>query len=161
MTTPGAGVDETWGKLAAAPEDERVAQMQARYHELATHPEADRRAQLQAMAQAEYALPDDSLRGMTVCRLRAFLRLKPEEVTTVVASLEAVMDQMPGSTAMRRVALVQTLARDFSVDEQRQLHEMVPTVFGERPANVAETQPSAPSHPTPVQKAWWAFWKKR
>src|SRR6266581_1757391 len=160
MTTPETGADEVWGKLATAPEGERTAQTLARYRELATQPEAERRAQLQAMARAEYALPDDQLRAMTLSRLQAYLQMEPEEVRTVVASLDAVMNQLPGTMAMRRVALVQTLAREFSLDDQQRLHDLVPNVFGERIANVPEAAPSAPAQPARAKKAWWAFWKK-
>lgn len=161
MTTADTGADPTWGILAERDEPERTAAVQARYTELAALPEDERRSRLRAMMQSEYALADAPLRTMTLARLRALLSMDADASRVVVASLDSVMNTLPGSAAMRRVSLVQTLAPEFSPDEQHELRERMPSVFGDRP-RTEMLGGGAPATPLPERpaKPWWAFWRK-
>jgi len=161
MTTPD--VDQEWGQLITLSAEEREARMDERYLALAALPEDERRRQLQAMAHAEYALPDDQLRPFTISRLRVWLRLEPTVAEQVAASYDAVMTQMPGPIAMRRVGLVQTLAREFPPEDEERLRALVPAVFAGQPHRAvggAHPEPTA-SPPAPQRvRPWWAFWKR-
>lgn len=159
MTTHPS-VDEAWGKLADTGEDEREAQMIQRYTELSSLSEEARRSRLLAMAKAEYALPDAKLRPLTLSRMRVWLKMDSENAGKVAVSYSAAMNQMPGPAAMRRVALVQTLARGFSLEDQERLVALVPQVFAGRA--VAASVLSATPSPTPPasRKQWWAFWRR-
>ena len=162
MTTPDAGADQAWSMLVdLEDEGEREARMQDRYAELAALPqEEDRQSRLKAMAYAEYAYPEDKVRRLTISRLRSWIRMDLEAAQAVVKSYVVAMDQLPGAIAMHRVALDQTLAREFSPDEQKRLLVIDPTVFG--PVVHVKPVASAPAQPSevPAKKAWWAFWKK-
>jgi hypothetical protein len=162
MTAADAGADPTWGALAETDEQSRESQVLARYTELAALPEEGRRRRLRAMMEAEYALSDQSLRTMTMARLRAFLSMDEAAVQAITGSLDGVMKEMSGQAAMRRVALVQTLAQEFTPEEQAHLRAMMPTVFGDRaaaPAGSASGAAPAPAATRPA-KPWWAFWRK-
>jgi hypothetical protein len=168
MATADTGADQTWSRLVAAPEDERQTEMQARYTEVASLPEDERNRRLRAMAEAEYALPDAELRSFTVSRLRALLSIDPDAARTITTTNDTVMKQMPGGVAMRRVSLIQTLAREFTPDEQHQLRERIPGVFGDQAISAAVAAASAtpgaattsaqPATST-KKKPWWAFWR--
>ena len=160
MTTAGTGTEDAWARLATAQPEERSAQVQARYHERAGLPEDERRSRLDAMIRSEYALPDEQLHAMTLCRLETYLQMQPDEVRTIVASVEAVMNTLPGSFAMRRVALVQTLSREFSVEDQQRLRELVPEVFGDSGGRAVGAAPAPPPAAASPKRAWWTFWKK-
>ncbi len=158
MTTDST-VDEAWGKLAD--EEERETQMFQRYTELASLSEESRRSRLLAMAKAEYALPDAKLRPFTLSRMRVWLKIDPENAKKMAVSYSAIMNQMPGPAAMRRVALVQTLAREFSLEDRERLVALAPHVFASRPAFAAEVLSGTPSSTTASsKKPWWAFWRR-
>lgn len=160
MNTTNPGVDPVWRGLADVSEGERAAQMRVRYSELAAlENEQERDERLLAMMQAEYSLPDDQLRAFTLGRLRTFIDMDPEAVGRLVRSLDTVMTRMPGTAAMRRVALVQTLAREFTPEEQHHLRELMPQVFGDR-APVAQPPAEAAPAAAAASKPWWAFWRK-
>ena len=160
MTTDSS-VDEAWGKLADTGEEERETQMFQRYTELASLSEEARRSRLLAMAKAEYALPDAKLRTFTLSRMRVWLKIDPENAKKMAVSYSAVMNQMPGPAAMRRVALVQTLAREFSLEDREKLVALAPGVFATRPSSVAGVFGVTPSSTTvSSKKPWWAFWRR-
>lgn len=155
-----ANADQAWADLSTVSEEERQAQMQQRYATLLTLPEPERLTQLRAMVQAEYSLPDADLRPFTASRLRTLLRMEPTDVTQLMAATETVMQQLPGTIAMRRVALVQTLAREFSMDEQARLQQLIPGVFGAEAMGSAPAAPPPTPQPVTTARPWWAFWKK-
>lgn len=169
MTTPSVEADQEWvAKLAAASEEEREALMKTRYMDLASLDEEERRARLRAMTLAEYTLSDDELRPITRSRLRVWLSMDPEMARKVAGSLEAIMAEVPGSIAWRRVALVQTMARELSVEDAARLREIIPGAFADRLAAVtglasrttAERTSTRTATTAPRKKPWWAFWKK-
>jgi hypothetical protein len=165
MTAADTSADPTWGPLAETDEQSRAAQVEARYSEIAALPEEERRRRLRAMMEAEYALSDQSLRTMTMARLRAFLSMDEAAVQAIVGSLDTVMKQMSGQAAMRRVALVQTLAQEFTPEEQHHLRTAMPGVFGDRPTAMggaagAASAPAPAPGATRAARPWWAFWRK-
>jgi hypothetical protein len=71
------------------------------------------------------------------------------------------MQEMPATTAMRRVALVQSLVTDFSAEEEERLRELAPRVFAGAPRRATGLDRRGPSVQTVAgrKKAWWAFWR--
>jgi hypothetical protein len=152
--------DEAWARLVTLPEREREAQMRARYLALATlSEEEERRTRLRRMAESEYALTDDHLRPFTLSRIRVWLDLEDETAKRISASYDAVMAQMPGPAAMRWVAIIQTLAREFPLDAQAKLRALVPNVITTdiRPLTLGAGDYEKVSV---SKRAWWAFWKR-
>ncbi|MBI4297187.1 MAG: hypothetical protein HY676_01510 [Chloroflexi bacterium] len=158
--TSGAELDQGWGLLADETEEQREKQMLERYGKVAALSEDERRSRLLAMAKAEYALSDAKLRSFTMSRLRVWLKMELEIAKKVADSYDAVMFLMPGPAAMRRVAIVQTLARGFSSKEQEQLRTLIPRVFADRPIGSAVAPGPAAAPGPSIKKPWWAFWKR-
>ncbi len=129
MTTPEMAIDAEWGKLADAEVEERETKITQRYGELAGLSDEDRRSQMWPLIRAEYALDDQKLRVFAVSRLRVWLKMDPEAAKGIATTYDGIMMEMPGPDAMRRVAVVQTVYREFSVEEQDRLVELVPAVF--------------------------------
>ena len=121
-----APLDRDWQELASLPADEREARLCEFYTELAALPEDTRKARLREMIAVTYTLSDDEFRALTESRLRTWLRLDQEVAATVARSYDAVMQEVPANAAMRRVAVVQTLLRDFSDAEQHTLSQLNP-----------------------------------
>ena len=162
MASQGTSVDEAWGQLADAPQQERETAMQARYLELAQLDEEERHARLLEMARAEYALPDDKLRALTLSRLHTLLNMELDLAHRLTQSYDAVMRELPGNAAMRRVSLIQALTREMSAEEEDRVRALVPGVFTGAPPRGAGLQVNVPQ---PVSarsrgRPWWAFWKK-
>ena len=161
MTTQNVKADQAWGSLANVSDTERESQMLARYAELARLTEEERRSRLLAMAQAEYSLPDEKLRPFTISRIKVWLKVEMETARLIASSYDAVMDMMPGTAAMRRIALVQTLASSFTLEDQSKLRILVPRVFAGKPdiSNVVNPVPEKLEEKAQT-KSKWAFWKK-
>ena len=163
MAMSDVNADQAWGMLANSEEGERRSKMLERYGEMAALPAEERESQMLTMAAAEYALPDDKLRIFTLSRLSAWLDMDADAAQNIASSYDAAMKKMPGPHAMRRVSMVQTLADEFSREQQLRLIAVVPTVFGglkemiEMPPvkSVAAVAPDASS-----KKGWWPFGKR-
>ena len=72
------------------------------------------------------------------------------------------MLKMPGPQAMRRVSMVQTLAKEFSREQQLQLTAIVPSVFGGL-KEMIEMPPIKSVAAVPAasgKKGWWPFGKR-
>lgn len=154
--------DEAWGALTEVGEAEREPRMRARYLELAALSDGERLVRLRAMAEAEYALPDEKLRPFTTSRMRVWLGLDLPVAQTIARSYDAVMRQMPGPVAMRRVATVQTMARGFSLEDQERLRSLVPGVFAAR-TDAVSVVPRILTTPAPAEakkRSWWPFGRK-
>jgi len=154
--------DTGWGEISSLPEAEREAKMKARYQELAKLTDEERVNRLFAMAQAEYALNDEKLRAFTTSRMRVWISLDDTIATTVVASYDQAMDKMPGTAAMRRVALVQNLALTFSLEEQARLKVLVPKILAGRSdvSQLAKQAAAAEAAAEKPKKSGWGPWRK-
>ncbi len=132
-----------------------------RYRETLQMTEVERRQRLFVLAEAEHRLRRDELRELTRARLQMLLRfddeLEAEEVERLVASIETVMDRLPGELAMRRVEFVQTLRQEFSPAEQQRLQRLVPGVLGKRSANGFGPEDDGPPVRRPPR---WQFWRR-
>ena len=162
MAMSNAEADQAWGMLAEVEEEERRTKMVQRYTEMAALPEEERMSQMLMMAAAEYDLSEDKLRTFTVSRLSVWLSLDREVARRVAASYDAVMKKMPGQQAMRRVGVVQTMAREFPAEEQAQLIELIPDVFGglKEVLTRQHAQEAMAASSASVKKGWWPFWKR-
>jgi len=160
MSNPETAVSP-WASLADLEEGDRERQMEGRYKELFALDEDERRGHMRSMAEAEYALEDETIRPFHLSRLRVWLLMDPEIIRTIGASYDAVLDQMPGEVAMRRVGLAQSLLKAFSLAEQEQLRSVLPRIFGDRGTATSSWRPSTAagfsSRPI-AKKPWWAFW---
>lgn len=121
-----APLDLDWQDLAAQPADKRETNLRAFYTELGALPEATRIARLRDMVAVTHTLPDEAFWALTESRLRVWLQLDQETAVIAACSYDAVMREVPANAAMRRVAVVQTLLRDFSDAEQHQLSQLNP-----------------------------------
>jgi hypothetical protein len=169
MTTPSTPADTAWGRLADSPPAAREAQMLDRYGALASLPREEHEGQMLAMVRAEYELPNDKLRDFTLSRLRVWLRLPEPAAREVSSSYLAAMKHLPGAMAMRRVTLVQTLAAEFSEDDEARLHALDPSAFGGRPSrrDLARLQAAKDAKDAEgaerraaKKKGWWPFGKR-
>ena len=159
MTTSSGTVDGAWAKLAEQPVTEREAQMLTRYNLVAELPDDGRENTLLAMARAEYALPHQLLRDFTLSRMRVLLKMSPVAANRVALSYAKVMDRLPATAAMARITLIQTLAREFTPEDEALLREMNPGAFGGMPGVkpvAAETRAPTPP-PQPEKKKGWGF----
>ena len=164
MTTSEETVDKVWRALVALEPEKMQARMVEILTELNGLPDSERIERRLAMARAEYDLTDDELRKFTVSRLRAWLTLDRAVAKHMSDAFDDVMQKISGTQAMRQVGLVQTLARDFSLEDQETLVELIPNVFGGAPIGlsvsrvVQEAPPPQPEAPAkPAKKWWWPF----
>ncbi len=146
-------------------EGEREPMMLDRMRALASLDEEERRDQLHGVVAAEYSLPNDKLKPLSKSRLRALLQLEREEAQRFAGSYDAAMQAMPAAAAMRRVTIVQSLASEFSTEEEAQLVELLPNVFagatsrGGIEATMGLVH-GLGSRGETKSKPFWAFWKK-
>jgi len=143
--------------MDAEPNRFSVASLRSLYAATAELSEQERRARLKELVFEEFALPAEALRAATRARLEAFLQMEDiltrPAVDRIVNSLEAVMDEVSGVIAMRRVEMVQTIRHSFSNEEQQRLQRLVPGVLERRPVNALEAPRAARSG----RRRWWRF----
>jgi hypothetical protein len=167
MTAQGLPDEQAWADVGALPEEQRQSAMQKRYTELLPLSEDERRSRMLAMAKGENSLSDDKLRAFTKSRLLTWLAMDMDSAKKVAASYAAVMQQMPGPVAMRWIALMQTMAREFSSDQVLKLRALLPTVFGTMPVVAATIKAALTAAPPETQEpsgkkgGFWPFGKKR
>ena len=101
--------------------------------DLAALPEEERQARLKNQADIEYRLPDDKLRAIILSRINVWMDMDEEVVKRVAASLDTVMTKMPSTIAMKRIGVVQTVSRDFPLEQQEKLRMFVPGAFPQGP----------------------------
>jgi hypothetical protein len=168
MVAPREATVRNWGELAVLEASAREAAIQARYNELLGVPDEKRRDLMLSLVREEYALPDDRLRAFTVSRLNVWLRMDQQAARTIAAAYDTAMRGMPGVQAMRRVSLVQTLAREYSPEDRERLVTLVPNVFAG--SSVGSPLPMAVRFPskdaakpmlTPKRPKWWPFGRPR
>jgi len=165
MSTSAGGESTGWGALVEiSSEEERQAQMAKQYMAVAQMDEEERREALKKMAAAEYQLPDDKLRIFTDSRLKVWLTLESNQAKTIAQSYDYVMRNGPGPWAMKRVSMVQTVTREWNVDQLEKLRDLIPSLIKEVPRPVvtsdtytAGSQRDRSSAKPPV----WQFWKRK
>ena len=161
--------DSTWSEIASLDADAQVAAMRERFETLAQAEAAERDRRLEAMIIAEYALDDEHLPAFTGSRLRAWMGLADEnleQAQVVVSAWDDAFKRVPGEIAMRRAALVQTVAREeFSADDIDVLYELIPQLVGHLPRasqqaveRVALTDRASVAGARASSKPWWKFW---
>ena len=133
--------------------------------ELGALSEAERQSRVLTMAHAEYTLTVDQLKSFALSRMRVYMRLPLATGKQIAESYGAVMNQMPGTSAMRRVALVQTLARQFSAEGQAASKNLLPDIFRGVPSGIKAPQATAtPESSAPAaeerERGWWPFGKQ-
>jgi hypothetical protein len=149
--------------LASQPAQEREAAMRRGFEELARLPEAERQTRIRPMLQTLYTnLSDDQLRSYTISRMRVWLQMDAAMADTLAKSYDIVIDLMPGPIAMKHIALIQTLSREFSLEEQNRLRAMSPRVFGVLPsvAPVHAVAPTKEAVEAERKKSGLKFWKR-
>ena len=169
MTTE-AQLDMTWSALSDAEPAARISGMRQRFDALAGFDQAAREEQAEAMIRAEYALEDQQLADFTESRLRSWLSLAADNLQgaqDVANAYNKAFERVPGAIAMRRAALVHTVARDrLTPDDMDVLFELIPRLVANVPRasqeaveHAAELARKAAGEPVARRrKPWWKFW---
>ena len=169
MTTE-AQLDMTWSALSDAEPSARISEMRQRFDALAGLDQAAREQQAESMIRAEYALEDEKLADFTESRLRAWLSLAADNLQVaqdVANAYNTAFERVPGAIAMRRAALVHTVARDrLTPEDMDVLYELVPRLVANVPRasqeaveHAAELARKARGEPVVRRaKPWWKFW---
>ncbi|MBM3946498.1 MAG: hypothetical protein FJ315_03740 [SAR202 cluster bacterium] len=163
MSAANVQPNQDWGRLADLSPADRQPRMVEKYRTMAGLPDSEGDSQMNAMVLAEYALTDDKLRDFTHSRLRAWLAIDEQAALRIAKSYDTVMLKMPGKDAMRRVSMVQTIAREMSIPDVQRLSQLVPAVLAGAAVGVAVSKAtSAPAQaPTaPAKKGFGPFGKK-
>jgi hypothetical protein len=160
--------DATWAALIDLAPDARVQAIQDRYRQLLALSEAEMESALEAMIIAEYALDAAKLHEFTGSRMRALLGIAAGDLAQarrIAGTGDRVFTRMPGSIAMRRTEVVQSIARtELTADEVERLRELLPSLLQQLPrlsttlrseGGVAVEPPPAVERP---RKPWWKVW---
>lgn len=160
--------DATWAGLLALAPDARVQAIQDRYRQLLALPEAEMESALEEMIIAEYALDAPSLHAFTGSRMRALLGIAASDVAQarrVAGTGDHVFMRMPGSIAMRRTEVVQSIARtELTAEEVERLRELLPSLLQQLPrlSTTLRSEGGIAVEPQPVvdrpRKPWWKVW---
>lgn len=166
MTTANPiGPDASWSGLSALDEEGRRAAITERYRHLVSADESQRLSELEGMVRAEYQLADAELYSFTLSRLRAWIQLRahdPGQASALARAYDQVFRRVPGELAMRRAAVVQTVARtDLQDDEVAALEEMVPALMqsvAHRSSGGRTDLPARASEEPARRGPRWKFW---
>lgn len=170
MTTQGLGPqggDTTWSGLIALAPEERTGAMRERYEQLLALSDTEMESKLEDMIVAEYALDSASLHIFTASRLRALLGIAEQDVVRarrVASAGDRVFNRMPGSIAMQRTQMVQTIARtELTAQEVELLRELLPSLLQQLPRLAASPMSERAATPVPhtggdSRKPWWKIW---
>lgn len=159
--------DESWSALADIDPEAARSEMTERLRALVRLPANEQEEKLRSMINAEYALDEPRLLEFTARRLRSLVDLGLEDGKLVVEGYNNVFRDVSGDMAMRRVSVVQTVAREMSAAEVDELQHIMPSLLGQIPSMVAhhvgETG-ATPGSPPPVaaaaKKPAWKFWQR-
>ncbi|MBI4236264.1 MAG: hypothetical protein HY688_02770 [Chloroflexi bacterium] len=167
MTLQAEHEPERWEALANLPEGARQAEILHLYETLVPMKEVERQARIEAYIHREYALAEDKLLAVTRSRLMAWLEMEPERAKTVATSYDLAMRILPGSIAMRHVAVVQTLSLAMTDEQIGRLYELIPSVLRQIPRLASRPQAAPPvtteaamTGGARTERRGWAFWKK-
>ena len=160
---------DNWEALADLPDEGRQRELRRLYEALVPLGEAERRAKAEGFIRREYALSEEKLLTVTRSRLLAWLDMEPGAAKTVATSYSLVMQTMPGSIAMRRVSVVQTVSLGMTTAQIDGLYKLIPAVISQIP-RVARSEQTTPPMATPApamsgrarteQRRGWAFWRR-
>ncbi len=166
MTFETSVADPTWTMLASMTADERQAPMKKRLAAVATMGEPARSEAVTGMVRAEYALDEEALHSVTTSWLRAWMELHredPRQASLVADAYASVFGAAPSNLAMRRAAVVQTVARQSLTDAEVDFlsHEL--PSLGLPPSKNMRGTGERGLHErvdgdTVSQRAWWKFW---
>lgn len=166
MAFESSVADRSWSELSELPAGDRREPMMKRLAAIATMEEPARSAAVTRMVRAEYELDEESLHSLTASWLRAWIDLHredPQQATLVARAFASVFASAPSNLAMRRAAVVQTVARQSLTDaEVELLSDELPSLglppsrrtrgTGERGLRERVAGDTVPL------RAWWRFW---
>ena len=163
MTAAERWKNLSWHKLAELPEQERDEALVARLNSLAELSEGQRWIELRAMALITSELSNDEAVALTRSRLRAWLKMNPQQVEVLAASYEIAMGNAPADIAWKRIILAQHAVKHLSPEEQHKLHLLFPKEVPEVLATSINPSPEQNELPAdkPRKRTWWPFthWK--
>ena len=161
--------DESWSALGALDAKATQSEMTERFRDLVKLTTDERHERLRSMIMAEYALDEPRLLEFTARRLRSLVDLGVEDGKVVIEGYDFVFRDVPGDMAMRRVSVVQTVAREMTSAEVDALQHIMPSLLGQIPSMRTPTGAeagTAQSSATPVtaaaaaKKPAWKFWQR-
>ena len=159
--------DESWSALAGLDAVTARSQMAERFRALTKLPAEEQREKLRSMIVAEYALDEPGLLEFTGCRLRSLLDIELPDAIAVSEGYAKIFNDMPGEMAMRRVTVVQSVARDMSATEVDALQHIVPGLLNSIPsmlrhetAEAQTAQGSSTASTSAAKKPGWKFWQR-
>lgn len=170
MTTQGFEArsgDTTWSGLIALAPEPRADAMRERYEQLLALPDAEMESKLEDMIVAEYTLDSASLHSFTASRLRVLIGIAAKDVERarrVAHAGDVAFSRMPGTIAMRRTEIVQTIARtELTAQEVETLRELLPTLLQQLPRLAVgplfgHATESVPPGGNRTRKPWWKVW---
>ena len=153
-------VKGVWMALAYVSEDSRQRDMLKVYEELVDSSEEERCQVVQKLAEGEYKLPDDKLRTFTRSKLLTWLKMSVEKARIIANAYDQVIKKMPATAAMKRVATVQTVARNLPSDQLERLQKILPPIVLEVPSRAKLSRSlGMRGEEKKGRKSWWQFWK--
>ena len=159
--------DESWSALADLDSTTARSQMTERFRVLVKLPADQQQEKLRAMIEAEYALDEPRLLEFTARRLRSLVDLGLDDGKIVVEGYNNAFRNVPGDMAMRRVSVVQTVAREMSSEELDELQHIMPSLLSQIPsmrthtaAEAGTTKGSATNGAGAPKKPAWKFWQR-
>lgn len=163
---PGSG-DSTWSGLVTLEPQQRDAAIRERFEQLLALPDSEMDVKLDGMIVAEYGLDSVGLYTLTASRLRALLGIAkqdPEGARRLQNAYDRVFDHLPGDLAMRRVIVVQTIARtEMSLEEVELLRQLAPSLLEQLPRAPSSDMTSGGAVQAAAARRgertpWWKFW---
>lgn len=166
MAFESAVADPSWSSMASMAVDDRLEPMKKRMAAVASMEEPARSAAVMGMVRAEYALDEEPLHSVTASWLRAWIALHredPRQATLIASAYASVFDAAPSNLAMRRAAVVQTVARQSLTDAEVELLSAELPSLGLPPSrNTRGTGERGlrerVAGDTVALRAWWKFW---
>ena len=146
MTQSNAGRSYEAADLARRGAAERESWMQEQMRDLALQDEPERQRRWSEMLQKEDGLEEKDKISLNSSRLRALVKLNPDQARAVSAGYNEWLSHVPGDVAFKTATMLQTATRDFPLEETQRLGELIPTVFGQNPREVSVQTPG-PTEP--------------
>jgi hypothetical protein len=127
----------------------------------ATMDDDERSRQIRKVFDAKEALSEEQKQGVVTTLITSLLRLDDAAAKRVAASYQSLLDAGAGDFAFQQTALIQTAAHDLPVEDGERLRNLLPNVFGDKPAeeSVKTPGPQEPAEGYP-EKRWSTFWER-